>query len=178
MSSRINSAETLAVAEAPFDFEVVFRAQYARICRVILRVVHDPSRAEELAVEVFLELWRNTGAHGPRVGGWLYRVAVRKALDELRRRTRKERCERLIGFTKRVSNPEEIHAAAEAEQRVRIVLSALARRQAEILILRSQGLSYDELASVLALNLSSIGTHLGRAQEAFRKEYIKRYGWA
>ena len=49
-------------------------------------------------------------------------------------------------------------------------------RHAELLVLRSQDLSYDELASALDLNPASIGTLLSRAQQAFRKEYIKRYG--
>jgi DNA-directed RNA polymerase specialized sigma24 family protein len=36
-----------------FDFEAVFHSHYRRVARVILRVIQDPSRAEELAVEVF-----------------------------------------------------------------------------------------------------------------------------
>ena len=50
--------------EAPFDLDAIFRAQYERIARVIARVVRDPARAEELAVEVFLKLWRNRQAQG------------------------------------------------------------------------------------------------------------------
>ena len=49
-------------------------------------------------------------------------------------------------------------------------------RGAELLVLRSHGLSYEELAEALELNPTSIGTYLSRAQDAFRKEYIKRYG--
>jgi RNA polymerase sigma-70 factor (ECF subfamily) len=45
-----------------------------------------------------------------------------------------------------------------------------------LLLLRSHGLSYGELASALHLNPASVGTLLSRAQDAFRKEYIKRYG--
>jgi RNA polymerase sigma-70 factor, ECF subfamily len=52
----------------------------------------------------------------------------------------------------------------------------IARRQAELLLLRSHGLSYEELASTLHLNPASVGTLLARAQQAFRKEYINRYG--
>ena len=68
--------------KAPFDFEQTFRAQYERIARVIAGVVHDSARAEELAVEIFLKFWRNPKAHGENANGWLYRAAVRKALDE------------------------------------------------------------------------------------------------
>jgi RNA polymerase sigma-70 factor (ECF subfamily) len=49
-------------------------------------------------------------------------------------------------------------------------------RQAELLLLRSQGFSYQELASTLGLNPASIGSVLSRAQQKFRKEFIKRYG--
>ncbi|MDP6582177.1 MAG: sigma factor, partial [Vicinamibacterales bacterium] len=65
-------------ATAPFDLEAVFRAHYGRITGVIARVVRDPARAEELAVEVFLKLWREPRAQGDKATGWLYRTAVRQ----------------------------------------------------------------------------------------------------
>lgn len=63
----------------------------------------------------------------------------------------------------------------EEQQRVDVVLSVLETRQAELLVLRNHGFSYDELASTLDLKPSSVGTFLIRAQQAFRKEYIQRY---
>jgi RNA polymerase sigma-70 factor (ECF subfamily) len=163
-------------AETQFDLESTFRAQYGRIARIIARVVRDRARAEELAVEVFLKLWRNRQAQDGQAEAWLYRVAVRTGLNELRRQTRQTRYERLLGFVRRSPTPEEIHAATEEQANVRLVLNAIAPRQAELLLLRSQGLRYDEVAAALALDPASIGTLLRRAQQAFRKEYIKRYG--
>ncbi len=162
--------------EARFDLETIFRAQYERIARVIARVVGDPARAEELAVEVFLKLWRNQQAQGEKAEGWLYRAAVRMGLNELRRQARQTRYERLLGFGRGAPTPEEIRAATEEQERVRLVLGVIEPRQAELLLLRSHGLSYDEVACALDLNPASIGTLLSRAQQAFRKEYIKRYG--
>jgi RNA polymerase sigma-70 factor (ECF subfamily) len=97
-------------------------------------------------------------------------------LDELRRQTRRLRYEALFRFGRDTNTPEEIHATNEERAKVRRVLSAIARRQAELLVLRSHGLSYQELASALYLNPASVGTLLSRAQQAFRKEYIQRYG--
>jgi RNA polymerase sigma-70 factor (ECF subfamily) len=162
--------------DTAFDFEATFRAQYERVARVIARVVQDPARAEELAVEVFLKLWRNPRAHGENAEGWLYRTAVREGLDELRRRTRRSRYERLLGWAKQAPTPEQVRESNEEQQNVRLVLAAIDPRRAELLLLRSHGLSYDELASALDLNPVSIGTLLSRAQHAFRKEYVKRYG--
>ena len=61
-------------------------------------------------------------------------------------------------------------------KRVLNVLAVMRRRQAELLILRSDGITYEEAAHLLGLNPASIGTLLRRAQQAFRKEYIRRYG--
>ncbi len=163
---------------ADFDLEELFRSQYERIAGVIGRVVRDPARAEELAVEVFLKLSRNPKACGDRVEGWLYRTAGRIALDDLRRKTRRIYYENLLGLVRGTPapTPEDILAAAQDCDRVRRVLAAIASRQAELLLLRSEGLSYQDLASSLHLNAASVGTLLSRAQRAFRKEYIKRYG--
>ena len=177
MNAPTDVIAALKDAESSVDIETVFRAHYERIARVIARVTGDPSRAEELAVEVFLKFWRTPEAQGEKAGAWLYRAAVRRGLDELRRRTRWARYEHLLQFVRsRPTTPEEICAATEDQSRVRLVLAALDRRQAELLLLRSNGLSYADVAVALALNPASIGTLLSRAQQAFRKEYIKRYG--
>ena len=155
----------------------LFRAHYERIARVIGRVIHDQARAEEVAVEVFLKWWRNPKAHGEQAEGWLYRCAVRKALDELRRQARRNRFERLFALASQPpSTPEHLCAEVMEKQRVRAVLGALKPREAEILLLRSHDLSYQQIAASLELNLSYVGSLISRAQDAFRKEYLKRYG--
>jgi RNA polymerase sigma factor (sigma-70 family) len=166
----------LMASDTPSGFATLFRARYASVARVIARVVQDQGRAEDLAVEVFLKLWRNPQAQGEKAGSWLYKAAVRRGLDELRRRTRRKRYEALFGIARRVPTPEDICTSSETQERVRLVLAVLDTRQAELLLLRSHGLSYEELAEALDLNPVSIGTLLSRAQQSFRKEYIKRYG--
>ena len=158
------------------DVETIFKAEYQRVARVIAHVLRDPARAEELAVEVFLKWSRNPKAQGESSPAWLYRVAVRSGLDELRRETRRAGRKRLLRFVGSAPTPEDVRASKEDQEQVRVVLAAIQARQAELLVLRNQGLSYDELACALDLKPGSIGTFLSRAEQAFRKEYIKRYG--
>lgn len=157
------------------DLEIIFRTRYDRVARIIGGVIRDPARAEELAVEVFLKWERHGAAREDQPDGWLYRTAVRMGLNELRRQARRERYERLLAFA-RPPTPEEVRAVTEEQERVRAVLRSLRSRQAELLLLRSQGMSYAELAAALQLNAASVGVLLSRAQEAFRKEYVNRYG--
>lgn len=173
-SSEVVVAKT-ASASAAFDFDALFFQEYAAITRLIARIVRDRGRAEELAVETFWRLWRTPGSHGDSACGWLRRAAVRLAIDELRARARRERFDRLWPFG-RVRTPDELFLRSQEQGRVRAVLASMPRRDAELLLLRSDEMSYEELAAALSLNPASVGTLLSRARQAFRKEYVKRYG--
>lgn len=170
------TAQPKAARDARSEFEAIFHAHHDRIARVIARVIRDPGRAEELAVEVFWKFWRTPKAHGPKAGGWLSRAAVRLSLNELRRQGRSARREAISGPPVQTPDPEQVHAAKQEKEHVRAVLAALHPRQSELLLLRSMGLRYEEVAAALELNPASIGTLISRAQQAFRKEYVKRYG--
>ena len=162
--------------ELSFDFEAFFRAHYAGAARAVARVTGDSARAEELAAEALWKLWRTPKAHGNAASGWLYRTAVRLGLNELRGRQRRGQYERLSVSGDQVSTPEEVHVAAEQRGQVRAVLADMDARDAELLLLRASGLRYSEVAEALEINPASIGTFIARAQRAFRKEYVSRYG--
>ena len=52
------------------------------------------------------------------------------------------------------------------------MLALIKPTQAQLLILRSSGLSYKELAAALDVKVSGIGTMLNRAEEEFRIRYL------
>jgi RNA polymerase sigma-70 factor (ECF subfamily) len=163
-------------SEVTFDFEAFFHAHYARVARAVARVTGDSARAEDLAAEALWKLWRTPKAHGDSAAGWLYRTALRLGLNELRGRERRGRYESLTGGGESVSTPEEVHAAAEERSHVRAVLAEMDGRDAELLVLRAGGFDYNEIAEALGVNPASVGTLIARAQRAFRKEYVSRYG--
>ena len=162
--------------EADREIDDAFRQNYGRIARVIARVTGDRGRAEELAVDAFLKWWRHTRARGAVAPAWLYRTAVRMAIDELRRLARRTRYGRLtVPNQPSPATPEDVRALGEEQARVRRVLATLSRRDAALLLLRSEGLSYQDTAAALGLNPASVGTLISRAQRAFRAEYVRRY---
>lgn len=108
--------------------------------------------------------------------GWLCRTAVHLAFDSLRRSSRRAHYEEI---SPPPNAPPDPHSAAEVERertRVRLVLSALKPEQSELLLLRAEGFSYAEIAHLQNLNPASVGTFVSRAEEAFRKEFVNRYG--
>jgi DNA-directed RNA polymerase specialized sigma24 family protein len=70
-------------------FEQVFLANYSCVVSVLRRIVGDHARAEDLANEVFLKLYRQpmpTNAID-NVPGWLYRTATNLGIDGSKRQS-------------------------------------------------------------------------------------------
>lgn len=177
----MNALDTTGLSDAaalPGDrLDGLFRAHYGRLARVVGRIVHDQAQAEEIAVDVFLTWQRHPAAHGDGAEGWLYRTAVRQALDTWRRGQRWARVESVLahlGVSPRT--PEDLHAGAAERRQVRTVLASLRRRDATLLLLWAEDVSYADLASAVGVQASSVGSLLRRAQDAFRKDYETRYG--
>ena len=162
--------------EVSRDFHALFTTGYRRLARLLYRVTGDFGRAEEVASEAFWRLHSKPPAVETNIEGWLYRTGLRLALDQLKKDRRRARYEALGSVFGFAASPDRVLEQTEERMRVRQVLSALKADQVGLILLRAEGLSYAELAAALHLNAASVGTLLARAEEAFRKEYVYRYG--
>lgn len=159
------------------EFERLFLEHWPAVYRVVHRLVGDPAEAEDLALEAFLRLYRQTEKQtdGLHPGGWLYRVATHLGLNSIRRWKRREHYELTAGKyaleEADQSSPAEILTRQEEQQQVRLALSRMNERQSQLLVLRHSGLSYKELAESLDLAPASIGPLLVRAEREFEKQY-------
>ena len=132
------------------EFDALFRAHYRRICRVIYRIVGQPDVAESLAAEAFWKLHQRPPAHLTNAEAWLCRTGVRLALDSLRKDRRRTRYESAVPPPGHAShNQEDDLARAQEQERVRQVLAIMKPDHAALLMLRAEGLSYQELAAAL-----------------------------
>jgi len=162
--------------EAPSSFDALFRAHYRRLARILYRVVGQTDLAEELAAEAFWKLHQRRPAHLANAEGWLCRTGVRLALDALRKGKRRTHYESAAPSPQSPRNPEDDFARGEEQDRVRQVLARMKSSHATLLMLRAEGLSYQELAATLRLHPASVGTMLARAEERFKREYENCHG--
>jgi RNA polymerase sigma-70 factor (ECF subfamily) len=172
--------DPVSVPETDCDFDALFETGYRRLARLLYKVTGDTASAEEIASEAFVRLHRKPPPARINIEGWLYRTGFRLALDHLkkeRRRARYEAVAALFGVATRPKDrPDAALELAEQRRRLRLALGALKADQVALILLRSEGCTYDELAAKVQLNPASVGKLLARAEEAFRKEYVKRYG--
>ncbi len=185
LARKAQSGQVEAVANHADEgqsFDEVFLGNYGRIVGILRRMVGDCGRAEELASEVFLKLYRQklVVSGGGNVSGWLYRTATNLGIDALRAANRRSRLEQAAAKEERGTRlTEDVFqqvARAETQERVRGVLADLKPAQAQILLLRAAGHSYKEVAAALEIEASSVGTTLVRAESAFAERYRELYG--
>ena len=174
------SATACDMGVATAEFEAIFLQHYLRVLGVLVRVVGNRSQAEELANEVFWKLSRQPESWlvTNDIGRWLYRTAMNAGIDALRASTQRKRYETAAALHTGKHGISEVGALDELlrdEQRVTVrrVLASMKPAQAQLLLMRADGLSYKELAEALQLAVGGIGTLLNRAEAEFRKRYLK-----
>jgi RNA polymerase sigma factor (sigma-70 family) len=158
-------------------FEALFLEHWARVYRLLCRLVRDPAEAEDLALETFVRLYQKQpeSQDGFNAGGWLHRVATNLGLQSIRSWKRRERYELAAGKyaldEAEAEAPVETLARNEEQRMARLALAKLNERQSQLLIMRYAGFSYKEIAETLQLAPASIGPLLLRAEREFEKQY-------
>jgi RNA polymerase sigma-70 factor (ECF subfamily) len=152
-------------------FEALFRRYYGPVHGLLFRMLGDGDVADDLAQETFVALYTHPPQlqlDGEAIRAWLYRVALNRGYNALRSQRRGQA--RLAGMQSPdlELDPEAVAVQAEERARVQAVLATLPERQAKLLALRQEDLKYAEIAAVLEVAPSSIGTLLVRAERAFQ----------
>ena len=172
------SSQTSAVAkgvDVSQEFEDLFQQHWERICAVAYRLVGDSDEAQDLALEAFVQLYRQPPQEANHLPGWLYRVVTRLGYNALRSQSRRKLYETQGNVASASENlgPETALEVSQENQQVRLALTAMKPRSAQLLILRSAGLSYQEIAQALSIAQNSVGTLLARAEREFEKKFGK-----
>jgi RNA polymerase sigma-70 factor (ECF subfamily) len=161
-------------------FEAIFLQHYRGVLRLLIRLVGDRTQGEDLANEVFWKLSRQSEQwlRTNNVGGWLYRAATHAGIDALRAASHRKEYERAATLHARHYEPEENGPLGEVlreEERkaVRRALGKMKPAQAQLLLMRANGLSYKELAAACGIAITGVGTLLSRAEAEFHKHYRK-----
>lgn len=154
------------------ELERLFRLYHTPLVRYLTRRLGDRDWAEEVAQETFLRALRQEALTSER--SWLFAVATNLVRDEARKDERRRRHLQLLAAEERdrVVGPEG-DALERAQERAmaRKAVDALAERDRLALLMREEGLDYNEIAEALGLSVGSIGTTLARARRRLAESY-------
>jgi RNA polymerase sigma-70 factor, ECF subfamily len=184
------SEESLAMAEPVSaeqdtvvvygDFADMVSRHQSMVFSIALHFLADPSAAEELAQDVFLQLHANLRSlkSPEHVVFWLRKVTTHRCIDRKRRSrlpevSLEDMAESSIsGFSPSMEPGDPILA-----RRLRQLVASLPEKARLIVILRYQeDLSAEEIADVLGIPVNTVKSHLQRSLEMLREKAIRTIG--
>jgi RNA polymerase sigma-70 factor, ECF subfamily len=157
-------------------FAGVLRANQAMVFSIAYHFLRDRSAAEEVAQDVFLELYRKldqleSDAH---IAFWLRRVASHRSIDYARRRKYHP-----IVALEDVPEPSVSgdHGDVLLNQKVQDLVATLPEKPRIVMVLRYQeDLMPDEIASVLDMPVRTVKSHLQRSLAMLREKIGRSLG--
>jgi RNA polymerase sigma-70 factor (ECF subfamily) len=133
---------------------------------LVLRILNDRSTAEEVLLDVYTQVWRQSALYDRSRGAplaWIVTIARSRAIDRLRSgRVEQQSKEPLeaIGEIRATSlSPEESTFSSERQRLIRSALDELSPEQREVIELAYySGLSHTEIAAKLNQPLGTVKT--------------------
>lgn len=151
---------------------MLYRRYYPEMTRYFWYKVRSQHRAEELAQDTFMKLYRYREGYEPaaRFRTWLYRIAKGLLLNELRAKSR-DRSVLIEKEASTVTDMEKVTARRQEVQQVMAQIDRLPDRQREAIILvRFQGLDYREASQAMRVSERALKSLLNRARTALLKD--------
>jgi RNA polymerase sigma-70 factor (ECF subfamily) len=171
--------------------EVAFRglveAYRNRVFHSVLNILQDTSDAEDATQETFIQVFESIGSfkEASTLSTWIYRIALRKALDKLRRKKTRQRLQAVIPWWM----PEEKkshdvlfhHPGIEVEQKEKaaILFKAIEslpdNQRLAFTLIRVQGMNYEEACDMMQLSVKAVESLISRAKVNLQKQLEHYY---
>ncbi len=172
----MQTAMKAAQAAGAVDFAQLVRQHQAMVFSIAWHFLHDRTQAEELAQEVFLQLYKalpelSTPEH---ITYWLRRTAVHRSIDQTRRR-------KLRPQVSLEEVPEPVTRPAEADPMLsrtlaRLVASLPEKPRMAVILRFQEDLSPAEIAEVLDMPVATVKSHIQRSLALLREKLGRTVG--
>jgi len=164
-------------------FAELVRLYQRPIYNLAFRMTGNPEDAEELAQTAFVNAWRGLPRFQEDASffTWLYRLATNACIDFLRHEKRRYAVLQTVSLDDEERQatamlpdyrnaPEEMALKRDLHETLNKAIGALSFEHREILIQREiDGLSYQEIAELLDLELGTVKSRIARARLALRR---------
>jgi RNA polymerase sigma factor (sigma-70 family) len=160
------------------NFEEIYTKYYRKLFGFAYQYTLSKQDSEDLVHESFTRLWNEfqRGSEINNIQAWLYKVLINLI------KTRKNRDRRWVEKIKQIETNETISEDSQGgyllNEKKRIIndeLRQLPINERSLLILYNRGFKYDEIAHILEIKTTSVGTTLSRTITKFRNTLKTKY---
>jgi len=158
--------------------EQMFKQHYAFVCKVIFAYVRDRTKTEDIAQDIFAELWvkKDQLQIHTSVPAYLRRMAISRSLNYIRN-TRKHTWEEIepSADQDQAFATQEVDVISKLEEedlrkRVDLAIDTLPEKCRIVFLLsRHEEMSYAEVASELGISVKTVENQIGKALKLLRQ---------
>lgn len=150
-----------------------------RIFSTVLNILQDAEEAEDSTQEVFIQVFESISSFKSEssLSTWMYRIAVRKALDKLRRKKVRERIRNLLSWSHDTTGSENFYhpgVTLDNKERAALLYKAIRslpeKQQLAFTLIKVQQMRYDEVSEIMDMGIKAIESLVSRAKENLQKK--------
>ena len=161
----------------PAAFATLVASHADRVYNTVLSLLQNAEDAEDATQETFVSIHQNIKSFrgDAQLSTWIYRIAVSKALEALRRKNRRKERPATEEETAGMEAPGFHHpgVALRNKERAAVLFQAMQtlpyNQRAAFVLHKTEGLSYAEIAGALEVSLSSVESLIYRARQNLQK---------
>ncbi len=161
--------------------EILFREYYPDVCRSVMRIIPDPGIAEDIAQDVFFDLWRKRESLNVNssFGAYLRRAARNKSLNYIRdRKITPEGEEKLPHREENQSDANRKLEIQDLQRSIDQAVNELPDRCRQIFSLsRFEDMSYQEIADQLDISIKTVENQISKALRLLREALGPHLSW-
>lgn len=174
-TTRLHDLLALVALRNQTAFAELYQLAAPKLLAVILRILRNEARAEEILQEGFVRIWHNAAsyrAHASAPMTWMTAIMRNAALDAVRQKSPEQGLDEDDSFDMFASDaprPEEQLSTAGSAAALHNCLQQLPAMQRQTIVLAFfHGLSHSELASHLSQPIGTIKTWARRGMERIK----------
>jgi RNA polymerase sigma factor (sigma-70 family) len=152
------------------------------VFHTVLNMIQDEDEAQDTAQDVFIQVYESVKEFRGEssLSTWIYRIAVRKALDKIRRRERKKGLFQYLGGKEDQDiNFNHPGVLLENKERAAMLFKAIRslpeKQRIAFTLIKVQKMSYQEAEEILQQNIKGIESLVSRAKQNLQKKLQHYY---
>lgn len=156
------------------DFDEIYQLHAAELYRYLRRLLSSRTQAQDLLQEAFLKLHLQFAEEKEiaNVRAWLFHVATNLAHNRRRDEMRaSQRAEQYWCGPKVV----DFHQHLEQQQLLQRTLQSLTPQMRQVLLLATEGFTYQEIAGITGIAAGYVGVLISRGRIAFKQSYQQEH---
>ncbi|MEM1340302.1 MAG: RNA polymerase sigma factor [Bacteroidota bacterium] len=149
----------------------LIRANEGLIYKVASMYTNSREDREDLSQEIAFQIWRSfeTFKAQSSFSTWMYRIALNTAIQFLRKEKRKVKSSSLGNAMHEIISENRVPSNPKME-RILLVAQTMKQLDKGILLLYLEGFNHKEIAEILGISTTNVGTRMQRIRERLKKK--------